>query len=967
MKPDLPVLIFVLFTVSLFTSAQQLTFKSYAVQDGLVANPVRKIFQDSNGFIWIITWEGISKYDGHQFTNFNKATGLSFNLVNDIYETKDEKLLVAENNGTIDIIQHDAVIQKAAVQNIIINKFINSDAGKVIAGTDGDGLYELREGKLTKPPQITPRSTFSDFAIWKDSLIVGIGEYSLLILNHSYELLATFNKPGVFFYDIYTDSRNRLWAGTSAGLKLLALSGQNSREVIPSELPAFFNIPLFNTSSITAIYEDAAGVFWIGMQNGLVRLQPDGNWQFYSDKDGLPSSQVNCIFQDNEKNIWIGTSQGVAKIVTRNNLQMFTIQHGLLANVIDLCRLNNKQMLILSGGRVHLYTHASNYFEQIKVKSGVSFSGFIKKGAEPLLHSLTGNVIGRYNSISKSIEEAPSINMYTASVSSHNHYFAGTVTGLYFVAGKKVQAISPLHDRITGLLIDQTGDLWAGTWRRGLYKIRYKVSKDSITIDGLTDMSSLLPAKEIRSLFEDSNGNIWAGTRYNGVICLSSGDEKNYKLKHWDSRHNLLADWITAVAEDSAGNIWLGSNLGIDKLVRQDTGFRVFNFSRINNIYVAINSITADTGNRLWMATSAGLLYVEDEQMEDLSALPVYITSVLLGSEKNSFLHTLQKKNISLGYRQNQALFEFSAPGFINEKQILYSYRLTGGEDTSWSRSVNAHSVLYANLQPGHYRFEVRSLGWNGKYGPPAFFDFTIRPPFWKTGWFISLFLAFIIFCIYLFYRYRINQLVKLQQVRNRIATDLHDDIGSSLTNISILTELSKNNIHDPEKSQTFIDRIGEEVDSSGQALDDIVWSIDSQNDSLQQVAARMRRFASEMLDGDNVSYSLQMEEQFGILKLNMEQRRDVFLIFKEALNNIHKHAGAKNVMMKLEMENRHLHMVITDDGRGFDTNIITNRNGIKSLHQRITRWKGSLRIESAPGRGTTIAVYLPLKNTSLK
>jgi ligand-binding sensor domain-containing protein/two-component sensor histidine kinase len=942
-------------------------FKTYTVQDGLVSNPIRKIFQDSKGFIWFITWDGISKFDGHQFINFTENTGLSFNLVNDIYETTDGRLLVAQNNGNMDIIRHDVVIQLAVWKNIVINRFINYD-GKVIACTDGSGLYEVIEGKIIKPVQTLPRSTLHSLAIWKDSLIAGSGGDSTRIFNRRYELVAAFNSPEYFFNDIYTDSQNRLWAGTTTGLKLMMFPGQNPKEIKPSAPPAPFNIPLLSSSHVTSVCEDAAGVFWIGTLNGLIRISPDGNWQLYSDKDGLPSSQINCIFQDKEKNIWIGTSIGIAKIVTRNSLQVFTAQQGLLATaVLDLYRLNEKQMFIISGKGIQLYTNTNNSFTEIKVKTGPVFSGFIKESPVPLLFSQTRKSTGRYNFINKTIEESPSVTMYAGVSDSDSLYFAGKHEGLYLISKKKIQAISRLPYRITDLLIDKTGNLWAGTWADGLYKIRYTISKDTFTVVAAEDMTSLLPGKEIRRLFEDSKGNIWAGTRYNGVACLSANDGKNYKMQHWNSQHGLLANLITAIAEDSAGNIWLGSILGIDKLVRQDTGFRVFNFSRINNFYASITAILPGSANRLWMATNSGLLSIKDDQTENLPPLPVYLSSVLLGGEKNNFSPGFSENNISLGYRQNQASFEFSSPGFINEKQILYSYRLRGGEDTAWTKPANIHSISYANLQPGHYRFEVRSLGWNERYGIPVFFDFTIRPPFWKTGWFILLGGLFIIFCIYLFYRYRINQLVRLQKVRNRIAADLHDDIGSSLTNISILSELSKNNIQDPGKAQTFIDRIGEEVSSSGQSLDDIVWSINTQNDSLQQVAARMRRFASEIFDGANVSYSLQMEEQLGNMKLNMEQRRDVFLIFKEALNNVHKHAGAKNVMIKLWMENRHLHMVIADDGKGFDTNMATNRNGIKSLKQRVARWKGNLRIESAPGKGTTLAVYLPLKNTSLK
>src|SRR6185503_1494497 len=159
--------------------------------------------------------------------------------------------------------------------------------------------------------------------------------------------------------------------------------------------------------------------------------------------------------------------------------------------------------------------------------------------------------------------------------------------------------------------------------------------------------------------------------------------------------------------------------------------------------------------------------------------------------------------------------------------------------------------------QPGHYRFEVRTLGWNGMPGAPATFRFIIRPPYWQTWWFFSLCALALSLLFYAFFRYRINQLMRLQQVRNRIATDLHDDIGSTLTNINILSELSYKNIQEPPVAEKFLKRISEEVTSSSQALDDIIWSVNSRNDTLDETLARMRRYAAELFEGGHTVYRL--------------------------------------------------------------------------------------------------------------
>lgn len=239
------------------------------------------------------------------------------------------------------------------------------------------------------------------------------------------------------------------------------------------------------------------------------------------------------------------------------------------------------------------------------------------------------------------------------------------------------------------------------------------------------------------------------------------------------------------------------------------------------------------------------------------------------------------------------------------------------------------------------------------------------EPAFWLTAWFIIVCVVLPVGLLFAFYRYRVNQFIHLQQVRNRIATDLHDDIGSALTNISILSELSRKYLLQKDQAGVFLDRIKEEVANSGQALDDIVWSINAKNDTLEQTVVRMRRYVAELFDAANITYSLQLDEQFEQYKLNMEQRRDCFLIFKESINNIYKHACAQHVHIKVWIDKSHLFMTIKDDGKGFDITAATHGNGIKNIRNRIQKWKGSLTINSVGGKGTVTEVAMPMRSSA--
>ena len=357
------------------------------------------------------------------------------------------------------------------------------------------------------------------------------------------------------------------------------------------------------------------------------------------------------------------------------------------------------------------------------------------------------------------------------------------------------------------------------------------------------------------------------------------------------------------------------------------------------------------------------LLFFTDEKLHQSPPLAATILSTTLGTGENKLNILLPTEKVSLKTYQNAARFEFSALGFVNERQLLYSYRLKGSSDTSWSKPENIHEATYASLSPGHYTFEVKTFGWNGEYGPPAVFTFHISTPFWKQWWFIALCFLAVIIVFYGLYRYRIRQLLKLQQVRNSIATDLHDDIGSSLTNISILSELSSKHLSQPEKAEPFLQRISQEVQSSSQAMDDIIWSVNSRNDSLQEVMARMRRYAAELFDTSETNCHLQLDENSGNKRLTMEQRRDVYLIYKEALTNIHKHAKAKNVWITVNQSQNHLSMQIKDDGTGFTTSTVTHRNGLKNLQSRVEKWNGKIQIRSENNKGTFIDIKIPLKD----
>ena len=746
--------------------AQQQIFKSYTVNDGLISNSIRRVFQDSKGFLWIATWEGLSKYDGHAFTNYSTANGLSHNLVNDFYESKDGLLYVALNNGNIDIIKDNKVIRNLASPTTVVNRFINAARHQVIVTTDLKGLQEFSKGKLIKPAQTFPAYTYSDLTWLNDSLFIVAGDSTISVFNRNYEL---FNQvkdhyPAYVDSKIYQDSKKRIWAGTYAGLKLMAGIPPKNRPLSFTSLPAPFNIPALQQRTINDILEDRDGTMWFGTSGGLVKINPDGSHKVITVNDGLSSNIVTTIFQDTEKNIWFGTAVGLSKLVTKSGIRLYAIEDGVWSNDNSylLYPLKKNHLLVSTNKGAKVFNQLTGNFTAVDNGVDQFFSIVASNRTPPLLIGL--NKMATFDTIILQTGNAlplPLIPVSRMISDTGGNLFLSNLEHLFFRSGKINQAI--LDHRISGLMIDKNGYLWAATWENGLYRIQYSVKDKRITI---LSTDHFLPTENIRSLFEDSKGNIWIGTRYQGVYRFIQNGKRSFAVSKYDQSNGLTSNFVKGIREDANGNFWIAFYQGLDKLIPVNDSFRIFNFSRINNYFASIIGMETGEDHSLWLATGEGLVHITDGEMEKSPPLPVYITKV---SSPDS-IYPLNTNTIQLNHHQNQVQFEFSSPGFMNEKQVVYSYRLSGSSTREWTAAGNQHIVSYASLQPGSYLFEVRTLGWNGSWGIPASFEFIINPPFWQTWWFVSLTFPLAVFIIWALIKKRIKAIRHEAEMKQKIA-----------------------------------------------------------------------------------------------------------------------------------------------------------------------------------------------------
>ncbi|MGI8637512.1 MAG: ATP-binding protein, partial [Segetibacter sp.] len=270
------------------------------------------------------------------------------------------------------------------------------------------------------------------------------------------------------------------------------------------------------------------------------------------------------------------------------------------------------------------------------------------------------------------------------------------------------------------------------------------------------------------------------------------------------------------------------------------------------------------------------------------------------------------------------------------------------GIDKDWIKADRSYSLNYSLLPPGRYSFKIYCENIEGiRCAKITDLNIHITPPYFKTWWFKSFLLFVVALLIYALHDIRLNRLLAVETLRNRVARDLHDDMGSTLSTINILSSMAKNKMEvDKFKTGEYLNKISEYSERMMDAMDDIVWSIKPSNDNMHKITARMREFATNVLEAKEIDFEFAIDEEVYDVKLNMEARRDFFLIFKEAVNNSAKYSKATKLLMRLTMKNKKLLLVVKDDGTGFEL-AEADGNGLGNMQKRAEQLNGHLTIDT--------------------
>jgi signal transduction histidine kinase/ligand-binding sensor domain-containing protein len=793
------------------------------------------------------------------------------------------------------------------------------------------------------------------------------------------------------------DRQGRLWAGSKSGwLCRLTSHPSPARLVVARTYTDKDGLP---TRWINQLFQASDGSMWAASNSGLISFIPaaDGQefrFRVFAEPHGLTYWEVQSLAEDRMGNLWLGMQNGGAIKFARSGITAFGQADGFQwAGSIFRDRAGN--LFVVGGPSVAEYLinkfdgeqfvpmrprfprdYYSWGWNQVILNDHVgdwwvaSSRGLLRfpRTTNPaqfsrttLAATFTTRTGLAANFVLRIFEDSRG-DIWISSVGEHNglNRWERTTNKLYNYS--EADGLPSLSDYYpTAFCEDPAGNIWAGfSAGGGLVRFRDGRFAPLTLADGL-------PEGGIFNLFVDSRGRLWVPTTRGGVCRIDHPADEHPRGRIYNTADGLSSNDVKCVTEDRWGRIYLGTGRGIDRLdpvTERNRHYSTADGAPLGDILAAAQ----DRDGVLWFSSVTGPVRLVPQPDSPQSSPPILITGLRASGDMYpiSALGEAQLGPLRIGPERNDLQVDFVALGFGSGEDLKYQYKLEGATE-DWSPLTAQRTVNLANLAPGSYRFLVRAVGADGVSSEtPASLSFKILPPMWQRWWFLTLLTALTGVLAYSLYRYRVAQLLEIERVRARISGDLHDDIGANLSKIAILSEVAHQQFGGGGgPSESTLSSIAGIARESMAAMRDIVWAVNPKRDRLFDLTRRMRGFASDIFTSRDIEFQFHAPDRDRDLKLGPDIRRNVFLIFKEAVNNAVRHSGCARTSIKLRVESGSLVLEVTDDGKGFNPAESGEGHGLASMVRRAESFGGTLEIISAQREGTTVRLRAPIRTRS--
>jgi len=894
------------------------SLEHYAKEQGLLDNTVTSLAVDAHGQVWIGSKSGLNLWSRQRFKSFTKKDGLPDEFVSGVNVARSGTVWITLRNGMCRIIDGQ----------IMPYEFQAESQGR---SPEYLGTYEDRQGNLWA---------------FGDTYLINLTE------GKRFNYFRSSESASVRIWSLCEGRNGRIWIGTS-GRGLCCFEDNHFQPVILGENRWPYDV--------RAICEDREGNLWLGTSGGgLVQLRPQS---VHILRAGQIGSSTTALVFDAAGRVYVGLQRGGLFVGEAGRFDRVAGSEGL-----DI----------------------QNYISSLCVtRDGVLWAGTLGGGLYGLhngrgVHLTTANGLADDNVLAVCADVEGGI--WTSTSAGTVHRFTGRDWARFDMAAGL--SGSP----VTVMIPSAAGGLWLGTQDGRIFR----EENDKFSRVATLPNSGSCP---ILTLHEDEPGRLWIGTSGGGLTHMINGTTFN-----WNTGNGLPSDIVAGVVEDQAKNLWLATGAGIYRVNRGDI------VKTLNNLRVplackliaeaktlpeftlvsgGVRALMSPDGE-LWFATSEGVLNVNTRRSEiEPSVIPLQLESATFNGQPPI---SLLRGGLWSPVKTNSRLFK--APGDVSSleihftalnfspREIRFRHKLDG-LDLDWVEDAGNRSARYAHLSYGNYRFRVAIRTGDGPWQEAAdTFTFVVPTPFYRQGWAIFLFSLLAIALVTGIVRLvshrrlrlalaRLEQQQSLERERMRIARDMHDEMGSKLTKISFLSEHAQ---VDAESSGPLAEKIQSIAQTSRdllQTMDEIVWVVNPQNDTLENLVAYLSHYALEYFQNTSIECELQLPREILHYPLVSEVRHNLFLTFEEALNNVLKHANASKVKVEMTVTPREFEVKVTDNGKGFVAPVLLappaparggrGGNGLKNMRQRLMEIGGECLVSSQTGNGTAVTLRIRL------
>lgn len=997
MKKILLLLFCLALVQSLGAETKRFFINRFGIGEGLASNKVLTIQKDQKGFLWIGTANGLQRFDGRKFMNYRIRTpeNQASKSVSEILFDQTGKmwLRVGEDYGYYHPEGESFVkVPFENPENVSLGESIWMDSkGRLFVILHNNKLLwiDQENGKITDanipiqmPEGWRPRSVFEDHSgrFWISSM-EGISVYDP-VKNQIYTSennplgLPVLDRKGLISVtNVYQDSQGMFWVNYWAPDEYL-VSYNPKTKVWKNHKPEIAP-PNQNYQEAFGVIELPDGGIWrYGVQT-LADLDRANNRFNRLAQSDLSYDKISKVIWDAARGLWLATDNGLYFIhfdTPDIYFHQFDTQGGNyeLQAVREIIHQGDTSMWLGSWGKGVL---------TFKLREGQVNSDWLRVGAPnriesfqvwDILHDPKRGWV--WIGLQKGLLMVADLNskkafylspkpfngstIRTIAQDKNGDIWFGTQSGeLIQYSGNGLQSesfrrIRKFQGRIPKILFSKDQNLWVTTDNEGVYILNGLNGEVIRHMD-----NSILNSNDIQRIIQLNDSIFLMGTELLNKYNFQTGKNEIFSFSE-----GMVSNGILHLEADRNQIAWIYTPNG---LTRFDALTNTFSSFGPNHFFAQIPSdghggSRFSTGELAFVSNNSVLLF--DPLQFDRYLIPQApdITSVELFGAYVGDGSALNPRRV-FSSQENSLSFDFNILNFPLQDRFTYYYRLVGA-DPEWVEAQGNFRAVYSLLPPGEYRFEVRSANEVGDFSAINSYEFEIQPSLIQTWWFKAILAFLFLGTVGLIYRLHINRILAVVKIRTRLARDLHDDMGSTLSTINILSSMAKSKLGtDPSKTSEYISKISENSQRMMESMDDIVWSIKPQNDSMDKLIARMREFASQALESRDIHIEWEVKEKVLGMKLSMDAIRDLFLIFKEAINNLAKYSEADWVYIGFGLDKEHFWMKIKDNGIGFDPEEVVDGNGLGNMVKRAVSLGGHLSVNSRLKSGTEVFLKVKL------